>query len=192
MSLEYKTKRMPSDPTLEQVKEWACDICNEIAHGFDGYKMPEILICMTQMIEVVGGEVEDETMANLDKVMKSLDPDQISDALTIVGQAIKGESMPDLTEVSDEVGQILGYLSMMRLIKQLRSVCHEARMVMASTMLSFQERANSINEISQLLDLNISDDEKHKIRNKLKGGTCDPVDVKSGDDLNDLCSDLFG
>lgn len=193
MTVEFKTQELKDDCTLQDVKDFSADVCNELAEGFNGYSMPTVAIACSHFLDAVFNHLEDQTVQRLQGHIDGLPAKETVEVLEIVKDIMKGDgNLPSMKETGESVGSVLGYMSILKLICTVRRYLHEAKVALAGTVLSFDQRADDMAELSKLMDLDISDEEKHWIRNRLKGGTSDPVDVKSGKDLNDLCDDLFG
>lgn len=193
MTVEFNTSDLEDDCTLDDVKQFSCDLATELSDGFDGYAMPSVAIGCAHFLEAVVTGLEEEAANRIEDHVKGLPPDALVEAVGLLKSVVKdGKPVPTIDSVSSDTGQLMGILSMLRLLHSVRSKLHELKVVLATTVLPYSHRADSLGELTDLLDLEVSDAEKHAMRNRLKGGSNSPVDVKSGKELNDLCDDLFG
>lgn len=193
MTIKFNTPELKDDCTLQDVKDFSAEVCHELAEGFNGYSMPSVAISCSHFLDAVFNHLEEQTIERLQGHIENLPANDTVEVLEIMKNIMKGDGkLPSMEKTGESVGSVLGYMSMLKLICTVRRYLHEAKVALAGTVLSFDQRADDMAELSELMDLEISDEEKHWIRNRLKGGTSDPVDVKSGKELNDLCDDLFG
>ncbi len=186
-------------PTLEQIKDWSCESAAKVASRFEGHDtiactIPALLLC-EQFLDVVQNRTKEEITNAIHEVVKT----EGLGFLDEIAKRLDGSSGDDkLAETNDvigtdpKLGSLLGLLSVLETVSKVGSQCAQLKFLLATTLMSMDERANSMKDISAALGMDMGSEEMRIVRNHLKAGTSDPIETPSESDLDDTMDQLFG
>ena len=195
-------KQLKDDPSLRDVKKWSSEFAEFIAMSFVGHEKSSTMVVVSVLFEVMCDHMKKE---NQDDVMKTIKDTKLSaeDAEilhNIISEMAEDkdiiESLPsgkDAFSISPELGHCIALIGIIRSQQRAVEAANELKIMMASTLLSADEKANSLNEIGHLFGYeNMTTEARKDVRNFLKAGTLDVVKETSPEDLDDTCDKLFG
>ena len=203
MSSESNPKVPPQpqlrdDPTFDQLKEWACETAAALSKSFNGHNpvicaIPVVLMC-EQFLSAILERAKDNTSKAIQECAEELGEDGVSEVMEIIQRHMDGDDLPvaEVMKTSQRVGEVLGSISMVKSIMESSNNLSSLKFLLATTALSFDERANAMGDMNEALGLDLSEEDKLSIRNHLKGGSNIPVGTPSTEELDDTCNQLFG
>lgn len=186
-------------PTLEEIKDWSCESAAKISHSFEGHDtiactIPALLLC-EQFLDVVQTRTKSEITNAIHEVVKT----EGLGFLNEIKKHLDGPSEDDKLVATNDVlgtdpklGSLLGMLSVLESVSRVGSQCAQLKFLLATTLMSMDERANSMKDISEALGMDMGSEEMRLVRNHLKAGTSDPIETPSESDLDDTMDQLFG
>lgn len=195
--------RLKEDCTFDELKEWSMGFANHIGSShLDGHTEASVLVTLSVLYEALVGEMLQKSRNLAASIAAS---DRLSDEdrdrfLRVVSGVERGESpafdhptKEELLEVDPALGAAFGILALMDAQGEAFGRVNVLKMLMATTMLSDSEKANSLHEIGECFGFDeLSDEQKRELRNHLKAGTTDPLPIPTENDVDDACDSLFG
>ena len=192
--------QLKDEPTLGEVKMWSAKAAQTLSHAFLGHNKASILVVISVLFEVVSKSMIDDCQSEImDAVRNDKLSDQEREQLQSFMERImsseggNGPGLGDALGLSDNLGEVLAQCSVAKALGEAVSEVNLVKLMTASALLTADEKANSIDELDWIFGYdNMSPEEKRDLRNRLKGGTKDPVSKPSPEELDSTMDQLFG
>lgn len=199
MSKPDALPQLKDEPTLSEVKKWSAKAAQTLSNAFVGHNKAAILVVISVMYEVVSKSMIDDCQSEVMDAVKNdklneQEQEQLQDFMEkSLTDDNDGPSLAHALGLSDHLGQVLAQCTVAKAMGEAVSEVNLIKMMTASALLTADEKANSIDELGWIFGYdNMSPEEKRDLRNRLKGGTGDPVSKPSPEELDNTIDKLFG
>lgn len=195
-----KHEELKDDPSLQDVKDWSSSFAQKLAESFLGHRRAGVMVVVSVLYEVLAKVMQDECQESLVELLHSgeLGEEESLKLAKIMAGLATGRPVefPDMSEaykMSDAFGSCLAQVAMTKSHVDAIVEVNRLKLMLASTLLSSDEKANCLDELGSVFGYDeMTSEEKRDMRNHLKGGRLDPVEKPSDGDVDDACNKLFG